>query len=198
MQIWMQVLDNLCRGIFSHWRVVKNPMKEGGAVWSRWGSAISRSDTVHERLDLVKTHSHTPKFAQREVIPGWLWDYFWEQSESCMHVFVCSAKIRSGRRGCHEGQSNHWQWQVSSATEESSWRLWCPAPALVQGCIWIIFGFLGIVPAFCKCPSLWRSWSFHHSTGYLQPSGLWFSSCRQQEEELPLAGRQAAPPLGTV
>lgn len=45
---------------------------------------------------------------------------------------------------------------------------------------------LGIIPAFCGCPSLQRSWSFHHPAGYLQPSGLQFSSCGQQEDELPL------------
>lgn len=106
-----------------------------------------------------KASTHTPKFTQQEVIPGRLRDYFWEQSESCMLVFVCSAKIRGGGRGCLKGQSNHWQWQFwrKPFSEERSWKLWWPVPALVQACIRIIFGSLSLwgsyqhsvdVPAF--------------------------------------------------
>lgn len=185
MQIWMQVLDNLCQGIFPHWRVVKNPLKEGGALWSRWGSAISCSDTVHEWLDLVKpqhTHLNLPSRRSSQDDCGII-------SESKVN-HVCSSLCVQQRSEVEEEDASKGKAIIGNGSSEESLSLKKGAGSFGDLCLhlnnfWLSVS-LGIIPAFCGCPSLQRSWSFHHPAGYLQPSGLQFSSCGQQEDELPL------------
>lgn len=111
--------------------LLRDPHKEGEPCnRDRAVRIISQTATLLQRLDLVKIQAHTPKFTQREVIPGRLQDYFWEQSESCMHVFVCS-RPEVEEKDAAKGKRNHWQWHISSATKKrkkekrESLKLWC-------------------------------------------------------------------------